>query len=212
MVFKLNTVLYKTKISVTKAVQYILHNNEVDVWLLGGSKKTILDLLKYHPHYEIKRGCGIKGIKIQNTQYGKRGFVLYRVDNTYTDFSYIQCITHPTLLIKIKQACRTAISQDIINFKKIKFSRKKVIQCELTGKNITFNGCHVDHHTPTFKEIFDRWFINKKITLDDINHTKDNVETVYFTNKKIERDFKQFHNKLANLRIITPKENLKRKK
>jgi len=205
---KLNNKTYLTKTEIIKLIQNILHTNKMYNWLQNNDQQILLDLLKHHPSYKIKKGCGIKGFKIAPTQYKKKGFILYRNDGSYTDFSYLQCITSPTLLSKIKQACRTAISQDIINFKIKKFNSKQTIRCEISNIDLSFNNCHVDHSDPSFKDIFKQWIKNKKISLKDINHSKDNEETVYFTNKNLEKDFKLFHDTYANLRIISPKINL----
>jgi len=179
----LNNKTYTKKVDIINLIKDILNNNPKEVWLNKNHKQILLDLLKNHPSYNTKVRSGIKGFKIRNTQYGKRGFVLYRINGSYTDFSYLQCITHPTLTTKIKQACRTAISQDIINFKIKKFGSSKIIKCEVSGVDLSFNTCHIDHYNPTFNEIFKEWYINKKITLLDLNHSKDNEETTYFTNK-----------------------------
>lgn len=68
--------------------------------------------------------------------------------------------------------------------------------------------CHIDHYNPTFKEIFEAWIRDKNITESDVNQSFDNNETTVFVNKKLESGFREFHNKVANLRAVSPYVNL----
>lgn len=197
----------KTKIK--EIIQTILNNYPTMTWLPKEEEKLLLGLLKYHPNYHNKLGVGIKGFKIKRTSYGKKGFFLYRLDGSYTDFSYLKCLNKISLLAKIKQACRNAIEQDIINFKIKKFNGRKEVKCALSGKDVTFNNCHVDHYGGSFIEIFNEWFKNKKIIESDLNTSKDNEEIIYFTNDGLKQSFRKFHNNIANLRITHPEEHLK---
>ena len=196
-----------TKVKIKKIIQTILNNSNLNEWLNEEEHEIILELLKNHPNYNTKKGNGIKGFKIQYNHYKKRGFYLYRIDGTFTDFSYLQCLNPQTLLFKIKKACRNSIQEYIISFKIRSFQNSNSVKCEISGKELTFNTCEVDHYNPTFKEIFEEWISNKKITYGDINNSQDNNELTSFTNKELNQSFKEFHNKVANLRILSPEIN-----
>jgi len=169
---KINNKIYNTKSEIINLIRKILNSNKKEAWLNDKDSKILLDLLKNHPSYTLKKGCGIKGFQIRKTQYGKNGFVLYRTDGSYTDFSYLQCISNPTLLTKIKQACRTAISEEIIKFKIKSFGSKQTIKCAISKTNLSFNNCHVDHYNPSFKNIFNKWIKDKNIIIEDITILK----------------------------------------
>jgi len=111
---------YKTKKEVTKIIQNILYKYDIEESINNEDQQILLELLKYHPDYKQKIGCGILKIKIYITQYKRRGFKLIRIDKSSTDFSYIKCITNPSLLTKIKCCCRNAIKDDIINAELLK--------------------------------------------------------------------------------------------
>lgn len=200
-----------SKNKVKEIAQTILRFSPLNSWLQNEETLFLNELLKHHPNYLQKCGIGIKGFKIKYTRFGEKGFILYRKDNSFTDFSYLICIQKPTLSSQIKQACRTAVEKDIINFKKREFGGEKIIECNVSNKKLTFNKSHVDHHPISFKDIFEMWIVNKTIMKNDLNPTKDNEETIYFINKKIEKDFRDFHNKIAILRIVSPEINLRKK-
>jgi len=193
-----------TKVKVKTIIQEILNSNQIGEWLSKQDTEILHDLLTYHEEYEKKKGKGIKGFKIQINYYKQRGFILYRTDGSSTDFSYLKCLQPPTLNSKIKTACRTAITQDILNFKDEAFKNSPTLLCPLSKEVLTFNSCHVDHSNPTFIEIFDEWIKDKKISEKDINQTEDNSVTTYFINTDLEKSFREFHNSKCNLRILSP--------
>jgi len=203
-----------TKVKVKIIIQKILNSNPLGEWLGKEDTKTLHDLLTYHEEYEKKKGKGIKGFKIQINYYKQRGFYIYRIDGSSTDFSYLKCLQPPTLNSKIKAACRTAITEDILNFKEEAFKNSPTLICPLSKEILTFNSCHVDHFNPTFIDIFNEWITDKKISEQDINQTEDNSVRTYFINKDLEKGFRKFHNSKCNLRIISPTthRNLRKKK
>jgi len=193
-----------TKVDTKKIVQRILNSNPIGKWLNEEETKIINDLLKYHKEYESKKGMGIIGFKIQKNYYNKRGFILHRTNGSSTDFSYLKCLQPQTLNSKIKSACRTAITEDILNFKREAFKNSPTLICPLSKEILTFNSCDVDHFNPTFIEIFNEWIKAKKVSKQDINSTEDNSVRTLFTNKDLEKSFREFHNSKCNLRIISP--------
>ena len=206
--FEINNKIYETKGEVANLIKNILYKYNIGDYVNSRDRQILLDLLKYHPNYEQKIGCGISGFKIYITQYKRRGFMLIRINRSSTDFSYIKCITNPSLFTKIKLCCRNAIKDDIVKFKNNLFNKKQDVICPITNKILTKNNCHIDHYNPTFKEIFDNWYKNKTITENDINQSFDNNETTFFTNESLKNNFRTFHNKIANLRAVSINANL----
>lgn len=204
----LNNIKYNTKKEVIKIIQKILNNNSLNTWLKREDTTILLSLLKYHPNYNIKRGVGIIGFKIQLNNYNRKSFIIYRRDKSYTDFSYLKCITRPSLEYYIKQACRKTISSDIIKFKQNIFNKYSIVKCKVSKVIVEFNKCHVDHYNPTFKVLFSTWRKHRNITLKDLNISVDNTISSSFSNLSLKKDFKNYHNKHANLRIVSPKVNL----
>lgn len=208
----LNNKIYSSKAEVKRKVQTILNKYPLNIWINKEDSEMLLDLLTLHKEYESKKGVGICGFKVQEMEWKQRGFVLYRIDGSHTDFSYLKCLNPPTLIQMIKQACRSAIEEDIIYFKKQQFDLNPIIICPLTNLKTTFYSSHVDHHNPTFKKIFDEWIKDKNINSEDINPSEDNSIKTYFVNKELTESFRLFHNSIAELRILSPKGNLEREK
>ena len=198
-----------TKIYVKKRCQEILKYYPRGIWLPKEDKEFLVELLKNHPRYEIKKGKGIKGFKIRKGVFNQKMFELYRIDNSFTDFSYLRCLNDLSFEAQIKSSCREAIEKDILNFKIRKFEKEKVF-CEVSGIELSFNNCHVDHFSPTFKQIYELWRIQVNISKNDLSSKKsiDNEERIWFTNEKLRNHFRTFHNSICNLKIVSPQINL----
>jgi len=139
MIFKINQKTYNTKESLKRDIQKIFSSSEygLNEFVNEEHKNILNDLLKYHPYYKEKIGCGILGFKIYLTKYKNKSFRLIRVDGSSTDFSYLKCITNPSLLTKIKHCCRSAINKDILIFKDNLFENNSKIICPVTEEILT---------------------------------------------------------------------------
>lgn len=170
------------------------------------------DVFPYHPEWDTKRGNGVLLVRIGNTKYGNKCFFIERVDGTSTDISFTKCITNPSKCADIKKACRSAIRNEIVKFRKsIRFGIDK---CELTGEILQKDNTHIDHYDMTFDELFVMWIFDKRV--EDlhkyINPMKDNEFETYFISEIIKNEFINFHNKNTHLRAVTIKANLSRPK
>lgn len=171
------------KAELTRKCQFILHKKIMD----KGDKQFLHTLIKLHPNYEKKKGCGIKDFVVKPTIYNSIGFFIIRNDGSTTDFSYKQCISPRTKLTKIRLACRSAIRPYI---KKFKTDRDKII-----------------HHIKLFSEIVNVWLqTNKNIDLT-INKTEDNCQEIFFINQQTINSFIKFHNKMAKIVEISKEEH-----
>jgi len=202
-----------TKVEVKKMCQSILNNSNINKWLEKEDSKFLNELIKCHNNYVQKKGCGIKGFKIQLGRFNQKYFELHRLDDSYTDFSYLKCLNNRGFESEIKSACRYSIEKDILKFKRKTFDKGDVI-CDVSKEKLFFDNCHVDHHKPSFKEIFNLWIKDKNITKKDLSTSKakDNEERITFINKSLEDDFREFHNRHCNLRIVLPEVNLNKEK
>jgi len=77
----------ETKIYKKRKCQKILKSGFVS----EEDKKFLLELIKNHPKYDLKR-----------------------IDGTETDFSYIECLNPRSKIQNIKTACRSAIAEDMM--------------------------------------------------------------------------------------------------
>lgn len=160
-------------------------------------------LFSLHPNWMKKKGCGIKSIYIDNDRYGHRCFYIRRIDNTYTDISYLSCINPPSKLNDIKKACRNAILPIVNNYKyQIKFNNDR---CPITNEILTVNNVDIDHYDMTFDEMFKMWISDKNIDhlYSMVNDSYDNDTTTRFIDINIVDEFISFHNKHCKLRAVT---------
>lgn len=179
--------------------------------LIELDKIEMIKLFENHPNWKIKKGVGIKNIKVILDYWKRKAFILERIDGSSTDISIITSAKGKSDndLQRIKNACRFHITPEILKFKdSIDFSNYK---CPITGKLLQRDNCHIDHYELTFEELFNNWIVTKDVNeiskyLND--HTKDNVVQDMFVNKDIIIDFVTFHNNNTKLRAVSQEANL----
>lgn len=175
----------------------------------------MVDLLSNHPQANIKVGCGIASIYVQrNPIYKKnRGFVLVRTDGTETDFSWLECIKPTPHRKKVISACRALIESYTMEFKQQYFDeRGGVSTCPFTGETIRFTGSHVDHAPPmTFEVIFDNFIKGEGFDIDLVELRDEFADNKYqdeLADDALAAVWIEYHNKHAQLRVISAKANL----
>ena len=173
--------------------------------------KYLMDVLAMHPEAEVKIGCGVKRL-----YKDKACFWLERLDGTRTDFSYRYCISGkpPTLKREFLNACRQAVRDDLMATKGEILERigstDRMVKCSVTGKIIPFADVHLDHAAPmTFEVIVKTFLAAHKIKPEDLSPPGDKQWVTRFTNKRLEQDFPDYHNKVAVLRIVSSQVNLR---
>lgn len=172
----------------------------------------MLKVLKMHPHAVFKIKDGIQGFTVGYAQYGTKCFKLMRPDGSTTDFSYIKCIAGTKFNKKadFNAACRQAIKDIIYDFKKRELAGGGAV-CPYHGTELTWKNSHVDHAPPnTFKEIVKSFLVCKRLDWKaiPIGGKVDNATEKYFKAKKMRDMFVEYHNELADLRLISAKANL----
>jgi hypothetical protein len=178
------------------------------------SKYFLYQIFLGHPSFEYKQGTGISDIIIGKSPRGKC-FYFKRRDNSEIDISYITSIDgEKTKAKKIALACRTTIEPLIKQFRSnIWFG---VDKCALTGVILTKENTHIDHYSVNFKYVVSSWITKygEDRIYKYINENKGNDKFIktHFTDKRVINNFIAYHNKHTNLRAVTDKANLSRKK
>ena len=164
-----------------------------------------------HPNWPKKRGVGIKRIEVRdNPKYNNKNFFIIRLDDTETDISFTKCISNPTDFRIIKNACRNAIEDIIIDF------RDSIILpfiCPITGEEIDdYRNIHVDHYDLEFDDLVMSWIRNNNLSIqelkDNISNGIDNEIGNYFLSQSICDDFRNYHNNNTHLRLVSKRANL----
>lgn len=131
-------------------------------------------------------------------------------EGEYKDiFSYRIAINGlPSDMQIFSRACRFSVYDRIRKFKIQQFE-KRPVKCVITGDIVEWEECQVDHKSPlTFSVIVKSFIIANNLDISKIDYTYNNSQEK-FVNETITERFYDFHKKMAVLRIISKKENLK---
>lgn len=182
----------------------------------GSGFVFLQDLISRHPEAEKKIGCGINRFEIrQNPAFAcQNTFYLIRSDNTETDFSFRSCLSgrKNSKYADFCRAARNAIREQIVVFKTAQFLSIDRPRCGITGAELDFERCHVDH-VATFDSIL-KTFIQLNDIDVEASVSDDSVDGEIFpvfTSDQLRSDWVEFHRNNAVLRLTTPEANLARR-
>ncbi len=204
---------FKSKKAVREYVKTNIHSQYPDHQPLSEDHfRFMVDLLKHHPWADQKFGEGIQKIWVApETIYNTRCFWLERTDGSITDFSFYECLDGSTALKDFKMACRIAISEDILDFKKRFFETNTNSICPVLQTPLTPENCHVDHEFPsTFEQLVNDFIVLKEIKVDDsllVPHV-DGVIGNRLLCEEMEAKWIEYHRKSAQLRVISRQANM----
>lgn len=166
----------------------------------------LYELLLMHPDAIDKIGNGVKRFfRAKSPDHPTSCFHLEREDGSKTDFSYIECISSakPSLEQYFYRACRQSITELLTVEKNSLFDQGNVRCCK-TNESVTKENSEYRHTRPKFLEIV-RDFkveINIPISKDMFFEDSDLQYSTRFADKRIELQFIEFHQKVANLDIF----------
>lgn len=164
MKYRIGNIELNTKSEIQKKAKEILYKGELNSNLEGDDLIFMTDFFsQFHHDWEVKKGVGLKAIKrVKEPVYGKyNGFRIERIDKTTTEISYIiGNIQKKNYEREFNQALREVIEPQIIEFRKLAFKDSNIIHCQISGQTINIINSHVDHESPTFKELV-KEFISK---------------------------------------------------
>ncbi|MDF1741137.1 MAG: DCL family protein [Verrucomicrobiales bacterium] len=189
----------------------ILNAGEVGRRVNDMEFEHLMDLLIRHPRADEKIGSGVESVSIScHSKYGNRFFKLHRIDGTEDDFSYPKCIDGDhNPITEFSYACRRAVEKRLHRWKTQQMDGN-YLKCAITGESLTFSQAHVDHKSPlTFSVIAKSFMVANSIDLAKLEYNRIGIIGVEFSDKALAEKFDLFHTKMAILRIISAKENLK---
>lgn len=220
--YKIGNKNFETKKAAEEFTRRILNNCPIGSHLTGEELTFIYSLLENHPEAENKIGVGIKSIAVNLEERFKKTkcFIITRVDDTITDFSFYKCLT-PSLNDPIKLfngSAREAVAEQIVTYKNTFYKENQdssgCVQCVLTKLPINRQEAHVDHTPPnTFNKIVLDYKDINDIDVDKIEFAENSTGIGrIFKDSKLRNDFAHYHMQTAKLRVISATENLKLKK
>jgi len=210
MTYIINGEEFKTQKVLKEKIRSILYKYEDYYALSTEDSDFMMAVLKLHPDADKKIGCGIRDICVRtNKTYLNKEFCAIRIDETEVDFSFNECIKRTSQLTKFYSACRKIVAEDIIAFRNVHWTSEAI--CPILGISLCGEYAHVDHIPPkTFKFIVDSFCEKYKINplkaglIGDI----DNVTGDIFEDKTIAPLFRDYHNSIAELRLVSKLANL----
>jgi hypothetical protein len=170
------------------------------------------DLLKNHPDYKIKLGCGAEFYRIQLDYFNNYQICLYRPDKTNEIFSWVQCCNFKgkstrELLIS---SMRYTIKEDMINFKKTEYKKLNKLVCNQCNiDNLNYNEYHTDHIIK-FKDIATEFLkiTSLKIPLNFTSCKKTQMTCFTEKDNDFNNEWYNYHLKKCSLRILCKSCNL----
>ena len=131
------------------------------------------------------------------------------IDGDLHLFSYILSINGGMSDMRLfSRACRFAVASRLRDYKKEVFGSRPV-RCALTNEITEWEDCHIDHKAPlTFSVIVKSFAVAQNIDLSRIEYKFDNLIDE-FVDEELAIKFREFHERMAVLRILSKKANTK---
>lgn len=217
-----NQIEFKTDKALQEYAKGILYKDKVPSTLNEEDYLFMYDYFRqYHSGFGQKKGVGILKIwRLVEPNYGKhRAFGIERKDGSTTDISYILSnIKVKESSAKFKAALRRVIQSQIDDFRREAFRGVSFLICPITKEPTTYDTCHIDHESPTFDEIV-KGFVDAYKLEDVEQYLAETVDNQTYheldsslASKILARQFYTYHFLMANLRVVSAKGNLTRKK
>lgn len=162
-----------------------------------------------------KIGAGIKLFERRLNKgdgWSSPGFWVVRVDDTPTDFSYVQAVAGrpKSDAEEFSVACHNAVSRDLLGMKQKQFDHfadpDGLIACDITGKLVAYSEAQLSHAHPPFgiivKEFRELKGWQDNIPAGTLTASADAQISTHFADDAVAQEFLNFHHDRAVLRII----------
>lgn len=173
-------------------------------------EQFLLDLLGLHPRRDAKLGCGVAHFEVRSNPkfVRQRSFYLVRIDRSETDFSSVKCLRPPTHRQLVMDAMRHEVSSQVFEFAERAYSSGTPVLCVIMGRVVERCEAHVDHSSPTFLELADK-FATQQGGWDEmvIVHADGSIG-VQLGCEDQAKAWRDYHRHNARLRIVSIEANL----
>jgi len=207
--FKLDTFAFNTKAEAKEAIRYIMNHNINHEPLDIVQTELVTAAAKMHHNYEQKFNTKpIAYITTNKNKFNKNAFYIVYKDETIEvlSFTKIWKTAEQADKTNFANAARNAIIQTIVSFKQDCFRNRTQVQSYVSSAILTWNEVHIDHAYPKFAKI-----LSDFVSLYGRPPIIDKGEYYEFLHQEDKDHFKKFHDKRANLRILSVAENLSHK-
>jgi len=204
--------LFNSKDALKKYIRSIVSRYKDDEILAEADLQFVNSLLDFHRWRDDKIGVGVASMTVRtNRPHSTRGFWLTRLDNTTTDFSWLECVDRPSQRRDVLAAMRTAIADQKADFRAFFFASNPEARCPVTGQPLDIATCHVDHEPPlTFEKLAKDFIVEKKVDLEAVLLTGygDGETSQKLADDGLRKAWQENHRQYARLRILSRTANL----
>ena len=146
------------------------------------------------------------------------GFWAVRTDGSATDFSFYAGVRGQPKqeAHEFSDACRAAVAGELKRAKRDHFTKHADVDgrvpCDLTDTLVTHDEAHVDHAFPSFGQIAAAFRAAKgwhaEIPTGVLTPSRDQQTITTFVDPATVAEFREFHRRLAKLRVVAAERNL----
>jgi len=196
-----------------KEVQQLLRDLKPNETVSNEVFNELILFFSNHPCWDEKKGVGVKRIVKMKNEWNY-SFYLQRLDDTYVSIS----VNFPKEINKyqlVLKALRNEIQPQIDSFRNT--VNYGVDKCIFTNEVLTKENSHIDHYDLDFKDVAKKFISTISNDFDEVvdriykDLEKEGVK-FYLGCNIMSSNWWDFHERYTNLRCITKKANLSRKK
>lgn len=204
---------FNSKISCNKYFSGILKYNKINSRVDKKYHNDVLFSFMRHPKHKKLSKFGIEFIYVGKDLYGYRCFFVKLGSGGSDSFSIKKRINakDDSCFLKFQQCCRYSIIEQIVKFKSNRIQKDGMFVSDISGNLIHNKDTHVDHVYEFVNIVID--FINKNhIDIYNIDYDSSIPMTMRFSDESISKKFYDYHLNNSILRMVSSKENLRRKR
>lgn len=166
------------------------------------------DLLDLHESAVEKRGAGITYFDVRANEFRQPGFYIVRVDGSWTDFSFLKCLTPATHRQRVLTAFRRAVADQVLAFKNAAFSVGSTVACAVTSLRVSADEVHIDHFDPDFNDLALGYVLARGGWDAFAVERGDGVIGARLADDEQELDWANYHQAHARLQVVSKIANL----
>jgi hypothetical protein len=208
------TYQFKTKSSATKEARNRINQYEAGERLRLEDEFFFVSLFTLHSEYTDKKGAGIDHIAVERDFHNNRCLYIHRIDGTIIDCSWVHCIQPASQKTVVSMAFRRAVKEIIMAYKSA--SLDKVDVCPVLGTKLTYENSHVSYLSPSFDDLLIGFLQQRHIDIESVGLTNpkpvDTDQRGQVTDQELLQDWCSFHQRKANLQLLSAEANLRRLK
>ena len=215
--YELGVEHFSTKRAIEEKVRGILNSGVVS----DRDCVFLMDLFQNHDEWRDKVGVGVAEIRVGDAESVNPGgwgpsscFWLVRVDGSRVQISYRHCLGNlgrrgwGNILSTYRTAARSAIDQQVKEFKRSSFGEGGVVVCPDTKQKVDWSDSEVDHVYPmTFDQLlFD---FTRKMEVKSLRDIE--IVNYKFKDSGLERHWQEYHARNADLEVVSKVTNRSRR-